>query len=248
MLYLHAALLLQNTMKRGKQILSEKSFGTAGIQEHIMDVKGEWKRLEDQAAQRLGHLQEALNFFQFSTETDDLVAWLQDAYRLVSSEDFGHDEYSTQSLLKKHRGVSEAIDKHRLHVVALRKHMVALPLQYREQEVGSGSRDRMCNFFFIFCVLAFHLCSPPVCLCPLMSSALPSLQEVQMRMGEVEQLYTEVIEVAVLRQQWLHDALAVYRMFSEVNACELWIDEKEQWLDKMEIPERLEDVEVVAHR
>lgn len=43
-------------------------------------------------------------------------------------------------------------------------------------------------------------------------------------MGEVEQLYTEVIEVAVLRQQWLHDALAVYRMFSEVNACELWID------------------------
>uniref|UniRef100_A0A4W6D162 Spectrin beta chain n=1 Tax=Lates calcarifer TaxID=8187 RepID=A0A4W6D162_LATCA len=196
--------LLQNTMKRGKQILSEKSFGTAGIQERIMEVKGEWKRLEDQAAQRLGHLQEALNFFQFSTETDDLVAWLQDAYRLVSSEDFGHDEYSTQSLLKKHRGVSEAVDKHRLHVVALRKHMVALPLQYREQEVGRGSR--------------------------------------------VEQLYTEVAEVAVLRQQWLHDALAVYRMFSEVNACELWIDEKEQWLDKMEIPERLEDVEVVAHR
>uniref|UniRef100_A0A7N6APK0 Spectrin beta chain n=1 Tax=Anabas testudineus TaxID=64144 RepID=A0A7N6APK0_ANATE len=195
----------RSLLQRGKQILSEKSFGTVGIQEHIMEVKGEWKRLEDQAAQHLGHLQEALNFFQFSTETDDLVAWLQDAYRLVSSEDFGHDEYSTQSLLKKHRGVSEAVDKHRLHVVALRKHMVALPLQYHEQEV-------------------------------------------QVRMVEVEQLYTEVAEVAVLRQQWLHDALAVYRMFSEVNACELWIDEKEQWLDKMEIPERLEDVEVVAHR
>lgn len=111
-----------------------------------MEVKGEWKRLEDQAAQRLGHLQEALNFFQFSTETDDLVAWLQDAYRLVSSEDFGHDEYSTQSLLKKHRGVSEAIDKHRLHVVTLRKHMVALPLRYRDQEVGRGSRETMLNF------------------------------------------------------------------------------------------------------
>uniref|UniRef100_A0A3B4T9X6 Spectrin beta chain n=1 Tax=Seriola dumerili TaxID=41447 RepID=A0A3B4T9X6_SERDU len=195
--------LLQVCLHRGKQILSEKSFGTAGIQERIMEVKGEWKRLEDQAAQRLGHLQEALNFFQFSTETDDLVAWLQDAYRLVSSEDFGHDEYSTQSLLKKHRG-------------------------------------------YFVCLSAFVLL-------PFLSShfsfTVPSsLQEVQVRMGEVEQLYTEVAEVAVLRQQWLHDALAVYRMFSEVNACELWIDEKEQWLDKMEIPERLEDVEVVAHR
>lgn len=87
-------------------------------------------------------------------------------------------------------------------------------------------------------LLFAQLCCSPCC----------SAQEVQVRMGEVEQLYTEVIEVAVLRQQWLHDALAVYRMFSEVNACELWIDEKEQWLDKMQIPERLEDVEVVAHR
>lgn len=128
--------MLQITMKRGKQLLSEKSLVTVGIPERILVVKEEWKELEDQATQRLGHLQEALNFFQFSTEMDDLVAWLQDAYRLVSSEDFGHDEYSTQSLLKKHKGVTEAVEKHRMHVVTLRKHMLALPLQYREQEVG----------------------------------------------------------------------------------------------------------------
>ncbi|XP_076845121.1 spectrin beta chain, non-erythrocytic 4 isoform X1 [Brachyhypopomus gauderio] len=198
--------LLQQTMKKGKQILTQKSFGTAGIQERLLEVKGEWKRLEDQATQRLGQLQEALDFFQFSTEMDDLLAWLQDTYRLVSSEDFGHDEYSTQSLLKKHRGVCEDIDNHRLHVVALREHVVVLPLHLRD------------------------------------------LEEVQARVNESEQLYTEVAEVAVLRQQWLHDALAVYHMFSEVNACEVWIDEKEQWLNKMEVPERLDDVEVVAHR
>uniref|UniRef100_A0A671RX83 Spectrin beta chain n=1 Tax=Sinocyclocheilus anshuiensis TaxID=1608454 RepID=A0A671RX83_9TELE len=198
--------LIQQTMMKGKQILTQKSFGTTGIQERLMEVKAEWKRLEDQAAQRLCNLQEALDFFQFSTETDDLLAWLQDAYRLVSSEDFGHDEYSTQSLLKKHRGVRESIDKHRVLVVGLRKHMVALPMHYRE------------------------------------------LDEVRARMAETEQLYAEVAEVAVLRQQWLHDALAVYRMFSEVNACEVWIDEKEQWLNRMEVPERLEDVEMIAHR
>lgn len=124
-------------------------------------MKNQWKRLEDQAAQRLDHLQEALNFFQFSTEMDDLVAWLQDAYRLVSSEDFGHDEYSTQSLLKKHRGVSEAIDKHRLHVVTLRKHMVALALQYRDQEVGKGRRRKMFHAFLISCAQAFLVWSAP---------------------------------------------------------------------------------------
>ncbi|XP_048837070.1 spectrin beta chain, non-erythrocytic 4-like isoform X2 [Brienomyrus brachyistius] len=198
--------LLQQTMKKAKQFLNHKTIGTGQIQEKIMELKDEWKHLEDQASHRLNHLQDALNFFQFNVETDDVLAWLQDTYRLVSSEDFGHDEYSTQSLLKKHRGVQEGIEKHRLHVVSLRKHMVGLTLQYRD------------------------------------------LEEVQVRMTEVEQLYTEVAEVSVLRQQWLLDALAVYRMFSEVHACEVWIDEKEQWLNKMNIPERLEDVEVVAHR
>lgn len=100
-------------------------------------------------------------------------------------------------------------------------------------------------FHFPCLYYLINFLSDHLVLSPLPSSAL---QEVQVRMGEVEQLYTEVAEIAVLRQQWLHDALAVYRMFSEVNACELWIDEKEQWLERMEIPEKLEDVDVVAHR
>uniref|UniRef100_A0A8C2SCL7 Spectrin beta chain n=1 Tax=Capra hircus TaxID=9925 RepID=A0A8C2SCL7_CAPHI len=47
---------------------------------------------------------------------------------------------------------------------------------------------------------------------------------------------------------WLRDALAVYRMFGEVHACELWIGEKEQWLLAMRVPDSLDDVEVVQHR
>lgn len=198
--------LLQQTMKKGKQIVTQKRLHTAGINDKLMEVKEDWKILEDQAAMRLGHLQEALDFFQFSAEMDDQLAWLQDAYRLVSSDDFGHDEFSTQSLLKKHVRVREEVDKHRQNVVALRKHAIMLPLHYGE------------------------------------------IEEVKERIQEVERVYSEVAEVAVMRQQWLNDALAVYRMFSEVNACELWIDEKEKWLNKMDVPERLEDVEVVAHR
>uniref|UniRef100_A0A8C4LWF9 Spectrin beta chain n=1 Tax=Equus asinus asinus TaxID=83772 RepID=A0A8C4LWF9_EQUAS len=70
----------------------------------------------------------------------------------------------------------------------------------------------------------------------------------QVRVVEAEQLFTEVTEVAALRRQWLRDALAVYRMFGEVHACELWIGEKEQWLLAMRVPDSLDDVEVVQHR
>ncbi|XP_004390923.1 spectrin beta chain, non-erythrocytic 4 [Trichechus manatus latirostris] len=70
----------------------------------------------------------------------------------------------------------------------------------------------------------------------------------QVRVVEAEQLFAEVTEVAALRRQWLRDALAVYRMFGEVHACELWIGEKEQWLLAMRVPDSLDEVEVVQHR
>uniref|UniRef100_A0A8D0AZZ5 Spectrin beta, non-erythrocytic 4 n=1 Tax=Salvator merianae TaxID=96440 RepID=A0A8D0AZZ5_SALMN len=198
--------LLQTAMRRGEQILLRKRFGPSNIQEKIRDVRLHWKKLEELVATRLQKLQATLSFYQFSTDTEDLVVWLQDAYRLVSSDDFGHDEYSTQSLVKKHKGVMEEIDQHRAAVLTLRKQLAALAPEYHE------------------------------------------LVDVQIRIVEVEQLYGEVAEVAVLRRQWLQDALAVYRMFGEVNACEVWIDEKEQWLNRMDVPQKLEDVEVVQHR
>ncbi|XP_062916024.1 spectrin beta chain, non-erythrocytic 4-like isoform X1 [Mobula hypostoma] len=198
--------LLTQTITKGEQILAEKHFGTGNIQERILEVRVQWKKLDELAVLRLQHLQESLDFFQLKADTDDLEVWLQDAYRIVSSDDFGHDEYSTQSLAKKHRGLEEDIEQHRQAVEALRQQAAGLAPEYSE------------------------------------------LEEVKVRVAEVEGLYTEVREVAGLRRQWLQDALAVYRMFSEVNACERWIDEKEQWLNRMEIPESLEDLELVQQR
>ncbi|XP_068455690.1 spectrin beta chain, non-erythrocytic 1-like isoform X2 [Clinocottus analis] len=73
-------------------------------------------------------------------------------------------------------------------------------------------------------------------------------EEVRGRLSGIEERHKEVTELTKLRKQALQDALALYKMFSEANACEVWIDEKEQWLNSMEIPEKLEDLEVVQHR
>ncbi|KAK1792102.1 hypothetical protein P4O66_001878 [Electrophorus voltai] len=82
--------------------------------------------------------------------------------------------------------------------------------------------------------------------------ALPEEQahsaDVDKCLAGIEERYKEVTELTRLRKQALQDALALYKMMSEADACELWIVEKEQWLNGMEIPEKLEDLEVVQHR
>uniref|UniRef100_A0A671YLT7 Spectrin beta chain n=1 Tax=Sparus aurata TaxID=8175 RepID=A0A671YLT7_SPAAU len=79
------------------------------------------------------------------------------------------------------------------------------------------------------------------------AQALPQAY-VDGRLPAIEQRYEELESLSANRRQALEGALALYRMFSEADACKLWVEEKEQWLDGMEIPTKLEDLEVVQQR
>ncbi|XP_074854246.1 spectrin beta chain, erythrocytic isoform X2 [Carettochelys insculpta] len=72
--------------------------------------------------------------------------------------------------------------------------------------------------------------------------------EFQNRLQAIQALYAEVVALAELRRQTLQDALDLYTIFNETDACELWMSEKEKWLEGMEIPDTLEDLDVVQHR
>ncbi|EHB13805.1 Spectrin beta chain, brain 2 [Heterocephalus glaber] len=79
-------------------------------------------------------------------------------------------------------------------------------------------------------------------------SALSHTPEVQGRVPTLERHYEELQTRAGERAQALEAALALYTMLSEAGACGLWVEEKEQWLNGLALPERLEDLEVVQQR
>ncbi|CAB1343779.1 unnamed protein product [Coregonus sp. 'balchen'] len=197
---------LQQTIRQGEELVAADHFGADKIRERIQDIQEQWAALEGLSAVRKAQLEEACNLHQFQADADDIDTWMLDVLRIVSSADVGHDEFSTQALVKKHKDVAEEITSYRPVIDALHEQSKTLP---REQ---TGS------------------------------------EEVQGRLAGIEERYKEVAELTRLRKQALQDALALYKMFSEADACEVWIDEKEQWLNSMEIPEKLEDLEVVQHR
>ncbi|XP_047934908.2 spectrin beta chain, non-erythrocytic 1 isoform X1 [Anser cygnoides] len=196
----------QQAIKEGEDMIAEEHFGSEKIRERIKDIREQWANLEQLSAIRKKHLEEASLLHQFQADADDIDAWMLDILKIVSSNDVGHDEYSTQSLVKKHKDVAEEIASYRPTIDSLHEQAKALPQEH------AGSPD------------------------------------VQGRLSGIEERYKEVAELTRLRKQALQDTLALYKMFSEADACELWIDEKEKWLNNMQIPEKLEDLEVIQHR
>ncbi|KAG7470399.1 spectrin beta chain, non-erythrocytic 1 isoform X2 [Solea senegalensis] len=197
---------LQQTIRQGQDLVSDKHFGADKIKERIQDIQEQWACLERLSSVRKACLQEACNQHQFQADADDMDTWMLDVLRIVSSVDVGHDEFSAQALVKKHKDVAEEIGSYRPVMDALHEQSRTLPPEKADSE------------------------------------------EVQNRLAGIEERYKEVVELTRLRKQALQDALALYKMLSEASACEVWIDEKEQWLNSMDIPDKLEDLEVVQHR
>ncbi|XP_052041583.1 spectrin beta chain, erythrocytic [Apodemus sylvaticus] len=72
--------------------------------------------------------------------------------------------------------------------------------------------------------------------------------DVTNRLQTLRKLYEQVLAQAELRGHKLQEALDLYTVFGESDACELWMTEKGKWLDQMDIPNTLEDLEAVQHR
>ncbi|MGH0132314.1 UNVERIFIED_CONTAM: hypothetical protein FKN15_050523 [Acipenser sinensis] len=197
---------LQQTAKEGEKMVKGKHFGSPKIKERSEDILRQWEQLEDLAAFRKQNLRDAQNFFQFQGDVDDLKAWLQDTYRIMSSNDVGHDEYSTQLLAKKHRDLQNEAIKYRGTMEALIRQEDSLPDELR------------------------------------------STPDIQRRLKDIKELYVDLLSLADQRRQKLQDTLALYTIFSETDACELWMNQKKTWLVGLETPEKLEELEIVQNR
>lgn len=75
-------------------------------------------------------LNEAVALHQFQTDANDMEAWIMEALRQVSSQEVGHDEFSTQTLARKQREIEEEIQSHRPGIDSLHEQVQALPEAY----------------------------------------------------------------------------------------------------------------------
>ncbi|KAL5276086.1 SPTBN1 family protein [Megaselia abdita] len=76
----------------------------------------------------------------------------------------------------------------------------------------------------------------------------PERTKVNERLGAIDNRYKELNELAKLRKQRLLDALSLYKLMSEADGVEQWINEKTKMLDTMTPGKDIEDVEIMKHR
>ncbi|XP_066147280.1 spectrin beta chain isoform X2 [Euwallacea fornicatus] len=100
---------LEAALSVGEELIQSGHFGAKEIQDRLSEIREAWKHLLDLAAYRRKRLEEAVDYHQLFADADDVDIWMLDTLRLVSSEDVGRDEGNAQSLLKKHKDVTDEL-------------------------------------------------------------------------------------------------------------------------------------------
>ncbi|NXR44675.1 SPTB1 protein, partial [Hippolais icterina] len=73
-------------------------------------------------------------------------------------------------------------------------------------------------------------------------------QTLASRLAALRELHAEAAALAERRGRQLQDALDLYTVFGESDACHLWMGSKETWLAELEVPQALEDLDVTQRR
>jgi len=117
---------LQVSISGGDELIQQGHFGSEKIQERIQDVTDMWTHLISLMDERKKRLTDAVDFHQFFTDADDVDNWMLDILKLVSSDDIGKDESNVQTLLKKHKEVTDELKNYQVTIDALHEQAAAL--------------------------------------------------------------------------------------------------------------------------
>ncbi|CAG5119810.1 unnamed protein product, partial [Candidula unifasciata] len=123
---------LQEVQAASNELIAAGNFGADQIEQRNKEISAQWESLIDLATYRKKRLNEAVDFYQFFADADDVDTWLMDTLRIVSSEDVGKDEASVQSLLKKHKEVTEELKSYQSVIESLHEQAANLGEQDRE--------------------------------------------------------------------------------------------------------------------
>ncbi|KAJ8913948.1 hypothetical protein NQ315_015185 [Exocentrus adspersus] len=204
---------LEAALGVGEELINGGHFGAEKIQERLNEIRDAWKHLLDLAAYRRKRLEEAVDYHQLFADADDIDIWMLDTLRLVSSEDVGRDEGNAQSLLKKHKDVTEELKNYVSTIDALHQQAEALG-----PEVANSPEEMNANASRVAVVnqLARQL----------LHVEHPNSEQITARQNQLNQKWAELREKAEAKREELNSAHGVQTFHIECRETTTWIEDK----------------------
>eukprot|EP00058_Branchiostoma_floridae_P024804 XP_002610294.1 hypothetical protein BRAFLDRAFT_93030 [Branchiostoma floridae] len=93
--------LVDAVLNTGQHLIGGEHYASADIRSRLEDLMRGMQQLRQQTVHRAAQLAEAYELQKFYAEVSEAESWMNDRRPLLTSTEYGKDEYSAQALLKK---------------------------------------------------------------------------------------------------------------------------------------------------
>jgi spectrin alpha len=108
--------------KEAETMVSAGHYGARDIGTRLGQLSSKWTQLKALSETRGEALERSLQAQQYFSDAQEAESWMKEKEPLVSSGDYGKDEDSAQSLLKKHEAVMADIESYQATMKSLAEH------------------------------------------------------------------------------------------------------------------------------
>lgn len=96
---------VMNVAASADQMIQQGHFLAPEIRDKVAKLRDSWRNLKTKAEKRRQDLNDSLQSHQYLADANEAESWMREKEPIVGSTDYGKDEDSAESLLKKHRAL-----------------------------------------------------------------------------------------------------------------------------------------------
>ncbi|MCP9263394.1 Spectrin alpha chain [Dirofilaria immitis] len=234
-------------------MIQQGHFLAVDIREKLAQLRDGWRNLKIKADKRRQDLDDSLQAHQYLADANEAESWMREKEPVVGSTDYGKDEDSAESLLKKHRALMSDLEAFKSTIDELRKQ--ALQCKYQDQSGGQRGRE---------CVMALYdytekspreVSIKKGDVITLLNSSNKDWWKVEVndRQGfvpaaYVKNQYHKLVLLGETRKRKLEEACKGYQLLREANDLAEWIRSREAVAAQHEIGNDLEQVEILQKK
>uniref|UniRef100_A0A0N5ANF9 Spectrin alpha chain n=1 Tax=Syphacia muris TaxID=451379 RepID=A0A0N5ANF9_9BILA len=269
---------IESVAQAADAMIQQGHFLAPDIRDKLAQLRDNFRNLKAKAEKRRQELDDSLQSHQYLADANEAEAWMREKESVVGSTDYGKDEDSAESLLKKHRALMSDLDAFKSTIEGLRKQ--AGQCKYQEQPGGQLGRE---------CVLALYdytekspreVSIKKGDVLTLLNSSnkdwwkvevndrqgfvpaayvkkvepgsakQPSQQvsSIGTKQNEIEDQYQKLVMLGETRRRKLEEACKGYQLLRDANDLAEWIRSREAVASQQEIGTDLEQVEVLQKK
>jgi spectrin alpha len=129
----------EQVASQAEEMIQRGHFLAPDIREKLAQLRDNWRNLKSKAEKRKQELNDSLQAHQYIADANEADSWMREKEPVVGSTDYGKDEDSAESLLKKHRALISDLEAFKSTIEALRKQSSLC--KYQEQPGGQLGKE-----------------------------------------------------------------------------------------------------------